>query len=275
MTTSTPKPSSYIHGTHADEQSRLSLLNDILNAGSLRELNLKPGDRVLDVACGLGQLTRAMARQAGQAIGVERSSEQLVEAMKLAEQADEPSLAEFRRGDATALPLREDEWGTFDVVHARFLLEHLPDPLIAVRQMVRAARPGGRIALEDDDHEILRLYPEPPGFGPLWAAYIRAYDRLGNDGYIGRRLVQLLHQAGARPTRNTWIFFGSCSGHPDFAPYVRNLAGVISTARDHMIAQSLVLEDDYERAMAELDEWGRRDDAAFWYAVCYTEAVAS
>jgi 2-polyprenyl-3-methyl-5-hydroxy-6-metoxy-1,4-benzoquinol methylase len=47
--------------------------------------------------------------------------------------------------------------GHFDVAHARFLLEHVPDPLVIVRTMVRAVRPGGRVILADDDYEGLRL----------------------------------------------------------------------------------------------------------------------
>src|SRR5437868_4850405 len=83
-----------------------------------------------------------------------------------------------------------------------------------------------RIALADDDHDVLRLWPEPPGFGPLWQAYTRVYDRLGGDPLAGRRLVWFLHQAGAAPRRNGVVFFGSCAGHPDFGLYVTNLAGV-------------------------------------------------
>ena len=37
------------------------------------------------------------------------------------------------------------------------------DPLAVVRQMVRAVKPGGRVVLADDDHDLLRLWPEPPG----------------------------------------------------------------------------------------------------------------
>ena len=58
----------------------------------------------------------------------------------------------------------DDEWGTFDVAHTRFVLEHVPDPLRVVKTMVRAVQPGGRIVLADDDHDVLRLWPEPPGF---------------------------------------------------------------------------------------------------------------
>src|SRR5262249_48514974 len=79
----------------------------------------------------------------------------------------------------------------------RFLLEHVPDPLAVVRNMVRAVRVCGRVVLEDDDHGTMRLWAEPPGFGPLWEGYICVCDRLGNDPGIGRRLVWRLHQGGA------------------------------------------------------------------------------
>ena len=125
---------------------------------------------------------------------------------------------EFRQGDARQLPLRDEEWGTFDLAHTRFLLEHVADPLAVVAAaMARAVRPGGRIVLEDDDHEGLRLWPEPPRIRPtLWQAYQRSYEHLGNDPAIGRRLVSLLVDAGATPVRNSFVFFGSCAGDPRF-----------------------------------------------------------
>jgi ubiquinone/menaquinone biosynthesis C-methylase UbiE len=204
--------SHYIHGSSAEEQGRLAALNDLINQAALREINLQGGERILDVGSGLGQFTRAMARVAGPAgrvVGIERDPQQLADAIRRARADGEEGLAELRAGDALALPLRPEEWGTFDVAHCRFLLEHLRDPLAVVRTLVRAVRPGGRVILADDDHDVLRLWPEPPGFGPLWQAYIRTYDRLGNDPYVGRRLIELLHKAGAPPARSNWLFFGA------------------------------------------------------------------
>src|SRR5262245_31819823 len=168
--------SCYIHGTAAGEQGRLSLLNDLINQAALRELNLRGGERVLDVGSGLAQFTRAMARAvgpAGRVIGIEKSRAQFVEALRQARADGEEHLTELREGDALALPLGDDEWGTFDVAHARFILEHVRDPLGVVRQMVRAVRPGGRVVLADDDHDVLRLWPEPPGLREAWQAYLR------------------------------------------------------------------------------------------------------
>jgi len=268
--------SQYLHGTASHEQQRLSKLNDILNDASLAELRLRGGERILDVGCGLAQFTRAMARAAGpkgRVVGVERSPEQIVEAERQAATAREVDLVELRQGGAEALPLADGEWGAFDVVHARFLLEHVPDPLAVVRGMVRAARVGGRVVLEDDDHDVIRLWPEPAGFASLWKAYIRVYERLGDDPYVGRHLVSLLYEAGAAPARNTWIFFGSCSGHPNFTAYVDNMVGLLRGAKDRMLADPLIDLASFESGVAVLEAWKHRPDAAFWFAMCWAEGV--
>src|SRR3989304_2763628 len=143
MTNQTPQ---YLHGTSPEEQQRLALMNDLLNAESLREMALRGGEKILDFGCATGRLSLAMARAAGPAgrvVGLEISPEQIAEARRLAATVPEGARFEIRQGDALAPPLREDEWGTFDVVHSRFLLEHLADPLAAVRVMARAVRPGG------------------------------------------------------------------------------------------------------------------------------------
>jgi SAM-dependent methyltransferase len=268
----TETSSQYIPGTAPEEQARLSVLNDLLNVGSLRELHLLGGERVLDVGCGTGQLSRAMARVTGvRVLGVERSAEQIAEAERQAAKAGESALTEFRQGDALHLPLRDDEWGAFDVAHTRFLLEHVRDPLLVVQAMVASVRHGGRIVLEDDDHDLLRLWPEPPEFAALWGAYQRSYERLGNDPIIGRRLVSLLVEAGAVPVRNTFIFFGSCAGEPLFAPYVENLIGVIGGARTTVIEAKLLDAAAFDAAIANVREWSRDAAATLWYAVSWAE----
>jgi SAM-dependent methyltransferase len=262
----------YVHGTRPEEQSRLSRLNELLNEASMRELAPREGDRVLDVGSGLAQLTRAIARRTrGTTLGIERSAAQLEEARRQAIAAGEQSLIELRHAEIPPLPLSEEEWGTFDIAHARFVLEHVPDPAAIVREMVRAVRRGGRIVLEDDHHDTMRLWPPCAGFDAVWTAYMRAYERLGNDPHVGHRLVALLHEAGAAPTRNTWIFFGACAGDELLEPYVDNLIGILETARPTMRETGLEAEA-FDAGVSNLRTWARRPDAAMWFAISWAEA---
>ncbi|TMA29044.1 MAG: methyltransferase domain-containing protein [Deltaproteobacteria bacterium] len=256
----------YLHGTSPKEQERLALLNSLINDAGLRELRLRGGERIVDFGAGLGQFSAAMAEAGARVVGIERSEEQLGRAAR-------HERLELRRGDAQDPPLRPEEWGSFDVAHARFLLEHVRDPAAVVRQMVRAVRPSGRVVLQDDDHDVLRCHPEPPGFAALWRAYQRTYDRLGCDPYVGRRLVSLLHGAGASPVRCTFLFFGACAGEEKFPALVENMAGLFLGARDAIVGQQLLDSAEFDAAIAGLRGWAERPDSAFWYAIFWAEGV--
>lgn len=264
----------YIHGTAAEEQQRLRLMNQILNEASLQELAPARGERVIEFGGGLCEFARIVARSTGvPVVAIERSVEQIDKARRLATELGETELLDLREGDVFAPPLAEAERGSFDCAHARFLLEHLAEPQRAVDQMFAAIRPGGRIVLEDDDHDLLRLWPEPPGVMTLWRAYIRSYERLGNDPFTGRRLVEFLHRAGATPRRTTQIFFGSCAGNPTFDALVDNLAGFLSGALPTIVSLGLIDDAYADAALRSLGEWRSRPDAAFWYTMSWAEGV--
>ena len=270
--------SGYVHGTAPHEQARLTRMNALLNARSLDALALEGGERVLEVGAGIAHMARGMARRGAKAVvGIERSARQIDEAKKQAREGGDQALldqgrVELREGDALELPLRDDEWGTFDVAHARFLLEHVTDPLRVVRQMVRAVRPGGRIVLSDDDHDNVRLWPEPPGLDLLWRGLIRSYDRLGCDPYVGRRLVALLHEAAAQPARNDFLFFGACAGDGgNFETLALNIRIILVEAGEAIRDAGAIDRATFDRAIEALDAWSRRPDAAVWYAMNWAE----
>ncbi|MDH4069476.1 MAG: methyltransferase domain-containing protein [Ignavibacteria bacterium] len=266
------RPSHYIHGSSSEEQRRLSTLNELINHSSFEQMNPRRGEKVLDVGSGLGQFARMIARATGErVIGVERDRDQIEECRRLGKTYGEEDLLEIRPGDVYSLPLSVDEWGTFDLAHARFVLEHLDDPAVAVRGMVRAVRPGGRVVLEDDDHDLLRLWPECSGADELWRAYCSSQLALGNDPWIGRKLTALLHAAGAAPSRATWVFFGASAGEPTFPVYVDNLIGLLRGARAHIVDQGLIDEGLFEGGLQSLVEWKKRPEATFWYARAWAE----
>lgn len=270
--------SQYIHGSSPKEHHRLSLLNELLNKACLQELNISGGEKILDVGSGLGQFTRMMAQATGESgvvVGVERDIQQIAQAKELAKEAKELDLVEFRQGNALSLPLKDNEWGSFNLAHSRFLLEHLSHPAEAISQMVSSVRPGGRIFISDDDHEHFCPWPEPPGFHALWHAYMRSYDRLGNDPYIGRRLVFLLHDSGLKFIRNTSVFFGGCAGNERFDAVSDNLIGVIEGAKETILSNELLDSESYSNAIDGLKRWKNSPSAALWYTVCCAEGTVS
>jgi SAM-dependent methyltransferase len=266
--------SDYIHGYSTEEQARLSLMQRLVNDAELGVMDLSGAHRILDVGAGLGQMTRALARAAGRGarvIGVERDPRQIAEANRQAEAAGERDLGEIREGRAEALPLEASEWGTFDLAHARFLLEHVPDPLAIVKQMVAAVRPGGRVALLDDDHELLRFHPDAPAVTAAWEVYWRSYASVGCDPLVGRRLPSLLHAAGAPALRVTTVFYGACAGMELFAPVVENLRGVMAGAADGLAEAGLLPRDRMREALAALDAWSGAPGACVWYSLPFAE----
>jgi hypothetical protein len=127
--------------------------------------------------------------------------------------------------------------------------------------------------LLDDDHDTLRMSPEPGCALALWRAYLRSYDRLGCDPFVGRRLPSLLHDAGARPQRIRLVQYGACAGQPELPALVENLARVMESARDLILEQQLAAEPDFSAMRRELAQWALRPDAALWYSICYAEGV--
>src|SRR6185295_13710602 len=100
-------------------------------------ISLKAGDKVLDVACGAGNVAAAARDRGAEAVGVDFSAAQV----RLAEQTY-PDIR-FIEGDAEALPFADEE---FDGVLNAFGLPHLPNPDKATTEAYRVLKPAGRFA---------------------------------------------------------------------------------------------------------------------------------
>lgn len=269
--------SEYVHGSSPQERDRLSLLNDILNDACLTQLHLEPGESIVDFGSGLGQFTRLMASAVGpgaRVVGIERDASQIAQARNLATMENQETLVEFRQGNATAAPLGADEWGSFDLAHARFLLEHVPNPERVVEQMARAIRPGGRVVIIDDDHGDFRPWPEPQGFQDIWKAYVATFEANGSDPYVGRKLVSLLAKAGLTPVRNGGVFFGGCAGDRKFEATADNLIAAFLGAKSAMLATGILNAPAFDACIDALRAWKADKSASLWYSACIAEGTA-
>ena len=262
----------YIHGYGDSEQARLSSMQALLNESELALLRLGVGESVLEVGAGLCQMARAMATTTGRAVVAIEKDRRQIERASTQVEATAP-LVDLREGDATSLPLEDEEWGSFDVAHARFLLEHVTDPQRVVDEMLRAVRVGGRVLLLDDDHELLRLSPSVPAVEAAWTTYWKCYESHGCDPLVGRRLPELLAASGARVARVDTLFYGASHGTEKFEGVVANLAGVLESAADEMDARGVLPRAAIDDAQAQLRDWSRQRGATLWYSLPFAEGI--
>ena len=272
MTSAHTHTGSYIHGTSPEEQTRLDWMNRLHNERELDAIGLAGDERALEMGAGTGLFARALLARLprGSVLGIELDERQLATARATSQDC---ARLELRRGDALAPPLEPGEWGRFDLAHARFLLEHLTRPDLAVSTMARAVRPGGRVVLVDDDHDTLRVWPDAPRFTRLWRAYCEQYSLRGMDPWIGRRLAELALGAGLRPVRTEMLYFGACAGMESFPTVVDNLFGVVNGAGDDVVRSGSLSESEVQDGLRELREWATKPAAALWYALPFVAAV--
>jgi SAM-dependent methyltransferase len=254
----------YIHGTEPGEQQRLAALNRMTNEAFVRFLRVVPGARVLEVGSGLGILAAEVASAAAgvQVVGVEKSPEQIAAAIKV------PRVT-CVQGDAQRLDFPDN---SFDLVYARYLLEHVADPEGVLREMRRVTRPGGRVAACENDISLLRIDPPCPAFEEVWVAFQRFQESLGGDGRIGRRLFRLFRKTGFSEielsVQPEVHWFGSAG----FSSWIQNVIGNIESARDGMVTSGFSDTARLESAFTELSEVMRREDASSTFA--WNRAIA-
>jgi SAM-dependent methyltransferase len=153
---------------------------------------LAPGQKVLDVACGTGVLAREAAKQvapAGSVVGFDRNEGMLAVARR------EAPAIEWRQGLAEALPFAD---GAFDAVVCQFGLMFFENRTVALKEMWRVLRPGGRLAVA-----VWDVLDHSPGYGAMTALLQRLFgddaaDALRAPFILGssEKLLSLFAEAG-------------------------------------------------------------------------------
>lgn len=161
----------------------------------LRQFGLQDGARVLECGSGPGYFIEKLLNEFPglHATGVEIDPF-LVDKSK--QELAPFGAARHRIVEGSILNIPFDD-NAFDFVVARLVLEHLPDPVAATREMHRVVRPGGKVVVIDNDFDLhLRSHPEIPELRDLYEAYCAARVSQGGNPTIGRQLPVTLAEAG-------------------------------------------------------------------------------
>jgi len=243
---------SYVHGYGAREGQRLmdqaATLADLLHGG----LAFPPGARVLEAGCGVGAQTLELASRHPQAqfVSVDVSAASLAQA-EAAVAAAKLTNVTFEQADIFALPFAAQ---AFDAVFACFVLEHLADPLAALRALRRTLKRDGAIVAIEGDHGSTLFHPESAPARRAIQAQVDLQAAAGGDANIGRRLYPLLVAAGFREVRVEPRLVYVDGANPGWADgfTLKTYTAMVAAVRQRALAAGLVAAADFDRGVEDL-----------------------
>jgi len=166
------------------------ILEELLHAGTI----YPAGSRVLEVGCGVGAQTQILLRRNPgiHLTSLDMSAESVQKAREIIEEKGFTNV-EFRHEDILDHRL---EPGSFDHLFVCFVLEHMEQPVQALRHMMKLLKVGGTITLIEGDHSSGKWTPETEASRAAWNGLVLSQQMLGHDPHIGRRLHRLMSDAG-------------------------------------------------------------------------------
>jgi ubiquinone/menaquinone biosynthesis C-methylase UbiE len=259
----------YTHGHH-EAVLRSHRSRTAANSAAYLVPHLTSGLSLLDVGSGPGTITADLAELVapGQVTAIEPVANGLaVGESHVAER--KLTNVRFEIADVHALPYEDD---SFDVVHAHQVLQHLHDPVGALREMRRVAR--GLVAARDSDYKAMAWYPELPVLDEWMTLYQRVARHNSGEPDAGRRLLSWANAAGfadVTATSSVWCYAD---------PVAREWWGgmwadrILHTAiAEQAIAYGYAEQADLERISAGWREWSADKDA--WFTITHGEILCS
>lgn len=233
--------------------------------------HLKQDMRVLDCGCGVGSITLDLAELVapGEVIGIDMDEKQLQVARRNAEQRALTN-ASFEEGNI--YQLRFDS-NSFDAALAHTLLYHLSDPLRAMQELRRVLKPGGIVAISDDDLSTIRFSPNDPMVPKVVDLITKIVLFNGGSPFYSPHLRSLLLQAGFVRTEGFAVaaeYYGRLE-ETQRAAFVMNRILDDSVVSNLVIEQGWTTQEELNEMMAWIHDWGERPDA--FMAIMYCAAL--
>lgn len=265
------QPAIYTHGHHESVLRSHSQRTAANSAEYLLNL-IVPSMHILDVGCGPGTITADLAALAaqGQVIGLDNAPEVLELARSLATDRGLDNI-QFVNGDINALGFPDN---TFDIAHANQVLQHLGDPVQALREMHRVVKSGGLVAVREADFEGMIWYPELEGIADWRRLYCKVARSNGGEPNAGRRLHAWARQAGIKPSDIVATASTSCYNTAKERAWWSSLWAermIKSSFAQHAIRGGHASENELLLIAKVWEQWGADEDG--WFTLLQGEII--
>jgi ubiquinone/menaquinone biosynthesis C-methylase UbiE len=258
----------YTHG-HAAAAVRQHARRNVEEAAAFLLPELRPDMRLLDVGCGPGSITRGFAERlpSGQVVGLDLSRETLAAAREDAAARGLDNVV-YQEGSVYDLPFLD---GSFDVVYAHQVLQHLREPSGALREMLRVLRPGGLLAARDVDWGTAAYWPADAWIDRFVEVFFRTWYRNGGEPRMGRRLRALFTAANVsdlRITSSVWCYATPAETIEWGESYAERI--LTSPMGSRAVEYGYATPDELQSMAAAFRAWAVQPDA-FW---AFTQVAA-
>lgn len=257
----TTEVDTYTHGHH-EAVLRSHRARTAQNSARYLLDHLRPGQRLLDVGCGPGTITADLAAivAPGEVVAIEREQSVVDEAAAV---AAERGLRNLRAelGDVYQLAFND---AAFDVVHAHQVLQHLSNPVAALREMRRVARPGGLVAARDADYGGMVWYPADARLDrwmEIYSAVARA-NRAEPDA--GRHLLGWANRVGfssVTVTASVWCYADDTTRQWWGSTWATRMTR--SAVAEQAVADGIATAAELEAVAAGFRDWADHPDGFF------------
>lgn len=259
----------YTHGHH-ESVLRSHSWRTIANSAAYLEPHLRPDQRLLDVGCGPGTITVEFAGRLtdGEVIGIDYVPDIITKAAADPATSDLANLR-FAVGDVYALDFDDD---AFDIVHAHQVLQHVSDPVAALREMRRVVKPDGIVAIRDADYHAMTWYPGDPVLDRWMDVYQGVARNNDAEPDAGRRLLAWSLEAGftaPEPSASVWCFADDDSREWWGTLWADRV--VASSLGEQAVEYGLATESELNEIADAFRRWRASKDA--WFTVLNGEVL--
>jgi ubiquinone/menaquinone biosynthesis C-methylase UbiE len=262
----------YVHGYDPRENLRLqdqaSTLVELLHS----DTTYPEGSSVLEAGCGVGAQTVTLAFNSPRALitSIDLSEASVAVATKAVQAAAIDNVT-LRHADIFHLPFPAE---SFDHVFLCFVLEHLSQPVQALRALKHVLKPGGTITVIEGDHGSAYFYPDSDYARRAVRCQVELQARAGGNALIGRALYPLLRNAGFSEVHVSPRMVYVDSSKPDLVEGFtrKTFTAMIEGIRKSSLASGIMSEADFDKGIADLYRT-TETDGIFCYTFFKARAV--